>query len=77
MKTGFIKTFGKKAITISSGKLEYYALFADLDKYILEHLKYPLPFLPVKFDVVKTEYAGSTYYGKRYHAENVKLDLDF
>ncbi len=75
---GVIKAFGKLAVTIqSSNYQQYYAPFESLDSLILEQLIIPLPFLPVKFKVNKDKYSGETLYGKRYYAENVKLDLDF
>ena len=78
MQKGRVKTFGDKAITISAGNyIQYYALLESVDKLIIEHLKYPLPYLPVKFDVVNTKYSGSTYMGPRYYATNVELDLEF
>lgn len=78
MQKGYIKAFGKMAITIENeNKMQNYALLSSLDKLIIEHLVDPLPYLPVKFDVKKTAYSGSTYKGLRYYAENVKLDLEF
>ena len=78
MQKGRVKTFGDKAITISSeNSVQYYALLETVDKLIIEHLKYPLHYLPVKFDVLKTKQSGSTYMGPRYYATNVELDLEF
>tara|TARA_B110000908_G_C10183134_1_gene416700 strand:- start:892 stop:1128 length:237 start_codon:yes stop_codon:yes gene_type:complete len=78
MLTGFIRTFGKKAIAIEdSNKNQYYAVMKDIDQYIIEHLHYPLHYLPVKFTVNKSKIAGITKIGPRYHAKNVKLDLEF
>ncbi len=75
---GIIKAFGRLAVTIqSSNQQQYYAPFESLDPLILEQLIDPLPVLPVKFTVNKYKYSGETEYGKRYYAENVKLDLDF
>tara|TARA_Y100000389_G_C17195198_1_gene380846 strand:- start:16 stop:252 length:237 start_codon:yes stop_codon:yes gene_type:complete len=78
MNVGIIKTFGKKAVTIQSDNMkQYYALLESVDPLILEQLIDPLPVLSVKFTVNKCKYSGETIYGKRYYAENVKLDLDF
>jgi hypothetical protein len=77
MERGVIKDFGRLAVTIQSNNQQYYAPFECLDPLIIEQLKYPLPFLPVKFTVNKNKYSGETKYGKRYYAEDVKLDLDF
>ena len=78
MECGVIKAFGRLAVTIQSSKYQqYYAPFESLDSLIIEQLIIPLPHLPVKFMVNKSKYSGETLYGKRYYAENVKLDLEF
>jgi len=78
MYTGFIRTFGKKAIAIEdSDKKQYYAIMEDIDYYVKEHLQNPLPYLPVKFTIDKEKTEGVTNAGPRYHAKEVKLDLEF
>lgn len=76
--TGFIRTFGRKAVTIEDlSKNQYYCPIKDLPKEITEHLVIPLLHLPVKFEVNHYNYAGRTTFGRRYYAFNVKLDLEF
>lgn len=78
MYTGFIRTFGKKAVTIEdSNKKQYYAVMEDVDKYVKEHLEEPLPHLPVKFIIDIEKIAGVTTIAPRYHAKEVKLDVEF
>ena len=78
MYTGFIRTFGRKAVTIEDcNKRQYYAVMEDVDKYVKEHLEEPLPHLPVKFIIDIDKIAGVTTNGPRYHAKEVKLDVEF
>ena len=78
MNSGFIRTFGKKAITIQDkNKKQYYALIEDVEPLVKEHLIDPLGYIPVKFDVDISRSAGSTRISDRYYALNVKFNLEF
>ena len=78
MKKGIVKTFGKLAISIEDKeKNQYYAPFEDVDKYVLEQLTYPLPVLPIKFNINKEKFSDYSKNIPRYYAYNVQLDLEF
>jgi hypothetical protein len=78
MFTGYVKTFGRMAITIEDeNKKQYYAPFSDIDEYVLEQLIFPFPYLPVKFTVNKYKNAGYANNVPRYYAFDVQLDLEF
>jgi len=78
MFTGYVKSFGKMAITIEDeNKKQYYAPFSDIHKYVLEQLIEPLPKLPVKFNVNTHKTAGYANNVPRYYAFDVQLDLEF
>jgi hypothetical protein len=78
MFTGYVKYFGRMAITIEDeNKKQYYAPFSDMDEYVLEQLIFPLPKLPVKFYVNTYKTAGYANNVPRYYAFDVQLDLEF
>ena len=71
---GKIITRGTKALTIQTESMQqFYALFENIDKNIIEILGKISLDIPVKFEINKKRYEGETIYGKRYHAYNVKL----
>lgn len=77
-QVGFIRSFGKKAITIEDfSKKQYYCPIKNLPKEITDHLVTPLLHLPVKFEIDYYNHSGRTTFGKRYYASDVKLDLEF
>lgn len=75
---GYIKTFGKSAITIQTeGGNQYYGPYENIvDLKIHEHLQEKLLYIPVKFIPDTTLFSGRTNYGKRYYAKEIKLDLE-
>ena len=78
MFTGYVKCFGRMAITIEDkNQKQYYAPFSDIHKYVLEQLIEPLPHLPVKFNVNTYKTAGYANNVSRYYAFDVQLDLEF
>ena len=78
MNHGFIRTFGKKAITIEDDdKRQYYAPIEEVGPLVKEHLVEPLLYIPVKFYPDKSRSAGSTIISERYYALNVTLNLEF
>ena len=78
MFTGYVKSFGKMAITIEDeNKKQYYAPFSDIHKYVLEQLIDPLPILPVKFKLNMDKFSGYSNSVPRYYAFDVELDLEF
>lgn len=74
MNTGYIITFGKKAITIQTKeKNQYIANFEDCSEGILEMLSHNFYSNVIMFDIDKSRFSGETKYGKRYYAINVKF----
>ena len=74
MNTGYIITFGKKAITIQTKeKIQYIANFEDYSEGILEMLSHNFYSNLIMFDIDKSRFSGETKYGKRYYAINVKF----
>lgn len=72
---GFIRSFGDLAISIETPSMQqYYAPYKEVDKNIKDLLKRPLlQWIYVDFSVDKSKYEGSTWCGKRYYANSVKL----
>ncbi len=71
MITGFIRSYGKHAITIqTSDKKQYYGLYTDIIN--IDDAQICL-YLPVEFDIDNTNHSGKTPYGKRFYAKNINL----
>ena len=74
MEVGFIKSYGKSAITIETKKKnQYIAQFEDCSNEIIESLICISESNPIMFDIDKTRFSGESKYGKRYYAINVKF----
>tara|TARA_B100000963_G_C22303786_1_gene526897 strand:+ start:257 stop:496 length:240 start_codon:yes stop_codon:yes gene_type:complete len=77
MPQGFVRSFGKKAITIQTqDRKQYYALIENIsDKNLLNHLQHPLPYIPVQFDIDTNSHSGTTKFGPRFYATNIHIHL--
>jgi len=74
MNVGFIKAFGRKAITIETNeRKQYIANLEDCDKEIIESLTCISDSNPIMFDIDNTRFSGENIIGKRYYAINVKF----
>lgn len=76
MNKGYIRSYGKKAITIETSNLyQYYAPYQNVEDLIIPFLKdsskYPIL---VTFEIDRSNSAGLANGKKRYYASNVKID---
>ena len=70
--TGYVLTFGKFALTISSdNKYQYYAPVEEVSPSVIDEL-HSLPIV-VTFQIDKTRWSGETPLGPRYYATSVML----
>jgi hypothetical protein len=71
MITGFIRSYGKHAITIqTSDKKQYYGIYTNIINIDDVHIRLNLP---VEFDIDNTNHSGKTPHGKRFYAKNINL----
>ena len=77
MPVGYVKAFGKKALTIETNDLnQYYAPFTNIsDSQLLHLIQHPIPYIPVQFDVNTLSHSGSTSFGPRFYATNIHFHL--
>ena len=76
MNKGYIRCYGKKAITIQTQNLDqYYAPYYNVEELIIHFLKdssmYPIL---VTFEIDRSNSAGLANGKKRYYASNVRID---
>ena len=76
MNKGYIRSYGKKAITIQTEDLnQYYAPYENVEDLIIPFLndssKYPIL---VTFDIDRANSAGTANGKNRYYADNVIID---
>jgi len=74
MEVGFIKSYGKSAITLETKeRKQYIAKFEDCNNEIIESLTHISDSNLIMFEIDKTRFSGENKYGKRYYALNVKF----
>ncbi len=76
MNKGYIRCYGKKAITIQTQNLDqYYAPYENVEELIIPFLddssKYPIL---VTFEIDRNNSEGYANGKKRYYANNVRID---
>ena len=76
MNKGFIRSYGKKAVTIQTQNLQqYYAPYENVEDlirpFLKDNSKYPIL---VTFDIDYTSSSGYANGIKRYYAKNVRID---
>ena len=77
MLKGFIRSYGKKALTIQTEtKEQYYGPLENIiDETLFDLLSNNLSYIPVKFMVDKTNYSGKIKGVKRYFAYDIESDI--
>ena len=76
MNKGFIRCYGKKAVTIQTQNLQqFYAPYENVEDlirpFLKDNSKYPIL---VTFDIDRTNSSGYANGIKRYYAKNVRID---
>lgn len=77
MLKGFIRSYGKKALTIQTEtKEQYYGPLENIiDETLFDLLSNKLSYIPVKFMVDTKNYSGEIKGVKRYFAYDIESDI--